>query len=123
VSRTVAGANEGTRDESKSELSDLYESLKAFLVAMGDGVQVNTLKYYVAFKRLKNFACVEVYPKVKKLIVYVKVDPTTVELKEGFTRDVRNVGHYGTGDLQITISTVSDFEEAKSFLIQSYEAS
>ena len=86
-------------------------------------MQVNTLKYYVAFKRLKNFACVEVYPKVKKLIVYVKVDPTTVELKEGFTRDVRNVGHYGTGDLQITISTVSDFEEAKSFLIQSYEAS
>jgi hypothetical protein len=36
--------------------------------------------------------------------VFVKVDPTSVPLEPGFTRDVSNVGHFGTGDLEITLS-------------------
>jgi predicted transport protein len=109
--------------QSKGGLRDLYESLKAFLLAMGDDVQLNTLKYYVAFKRLKNFACVEVHPTSGKLLAYVKVDPDLIELKPNFTRDVRTIGHYGTGDLEITINSQDDFEAAKPLLIQSYEAS
>lgn len=109
--------------QAKSDLRDLYESLKAFLLAMGDDVQLNTLKYYLAFKRLKNFACVEVHPSSGKLLVYVKVDPDTVELKANFTRDMRQIGHYGTGDLEITINSRDDLEAAKPLLIQSYEAS
>ena len=27
----------------------------------------------------------------------MKLDPDTVELEEGFTRDTRGIGHYGTG--------------------------
>jgi predicted transport protein len=53
----------------------------------------------------------------------VKIDPDTIDLKQGFTRDVRKIGHYGTGDLEITIKSAQDFEEAKSLLIQSYEVS
>lgn len=109
--------------QSKGDLRDLYESLKAFLLAMGDDVQLNTLKYYVAFKRLKNFACVEVHPTSGKLLAYVKVDPDLIELKPNFTRDVRTIGHYGTGDLEIIINSQDDFEAAKPLLIQSYEAS
>src|SRR5688572_7699599 len=41
------------------ELNDRFEALKAFLSALGDDVQMKTLKHYIAFKRLKNFACVE----------------------------------------------------------------
>lgn len=109
--------------QAKVELRDLFESLKAFLMAMGDDVQMNTLKYYIAFKRLKNFACVEISPSVGKVVVYVKVPPDSIELREGFTRDVTHIGHYGTGNLEITISTPADLEDAKPLLIQSYEAS
>ncbi len=115
VTENLAGA--------KDDLKDLFESMKAFLLALGDDVQMNTLKFYFAFKRLKNFACVEIYPKIGKLIVYVKIDPDTVDLKDGFTRDVRNIGHYGTGDLEIFISTPEGLEAAKQFLLQSYDAS
>ena len=109
--------------QSKPELRDLFESLKSFLTAMGDDVQVNTLKYYVAFKRFKNFACVEIHPTSGKLLAYVKVDPDSIELKANFTRDVRNIGHYGTGDLEITISSPADLEITKPLLLQSYELS
>lgn len=103
-------------------LLDLFESLKAFLSAMGDDVQVRTLKYYLAFRRIKNFACVELHPKKGCLTVFVKVDPATIQLEPGFTRDMRQISHFGTGDLEVTIRTASDFERAKPLLLKSYEA-
>jgi hypothetical protein len=39
--------------QASPKLIDLFEALKAFLLALGDDVQMNTLNYYVAFKRLK----------------------------------------------------------------------
>jgi predicted transport protein len=58
-----------------------------------------------------------------RLLIFVKVDPSTIQLEKGFTRDVRNLGHYGTGDLEITIQNDEDLERAKSLLLKSYEAS
>ncbi|MCA9735468.1 DUF91 domain-containing protein, partial [candidate division KSB1 bacterium] len=81
------------------KLKDLYESLKAFLLALDDDVQFKVLKNYFAFKRIRNFVCVEIYTRESKLLVFVKVNPDTIEIKPGFTRDVREIGHFGTGDL------------------------
>jgi len=53
----------------------------------------------------------------------VKVDPDTVDLSQDFLRDVRSIGHFGTGDLEITIQSREDLERAKPLLVQSYEAS
>ncbi len=105
------------------ELTDLYEALKATLVSLGDDVQVKVLKLYVAFKRIKNFVSVEVQAGQERLIVYVKVDPDTIALEPGFTRDVREIGHWGTGDLEVVIRNMDDLEKAKPLLIKSYEAS
>lgn len=108
--------------QADQELTDRYEALKDYLVNLGDDVQVKTLKNYVAFKRIKNFACVEVHTRTRNLLVYVKVDPDSITLEEGFTRDVREIGHFGTGELEIVISSLDDFEKAKPLLQRSYEA-
>jgi predicted transport protein len=104
-------------------LTDLFESARAFLRALGDDVQERTLKNYFAFTRLKNFACIEIKPTARKILVYLKVDPATVELQPGFTRDVSNIGHYGTGDLEVTLSKAEDLEHAKQLFERSYETS
>ncbi|HIJ91580.1 MAG: DUF5655 domain-containing protein [Desulfobulbaceae bacterium] len=109
--------------QAKQEQKDLYEEIKAYLLAMGDDVQFKILKFYFAFKRIKNFACVEVHTGTGKLLVYVKVDPDSIDLEKGFTRDVKKTGHFGTGDLEITIGSLADFEKAKPLLLKSYEAS
>lgn len=108
---------------SSPELRDLFESLKAYLMALGDDVQFNTLRYYFAFRRIKNFACAEVHPQAGHILVFVKVDPDTIALEQRFTRDVRKIGHYGTGDLEITLRNPADFERAQPLLVKSYEAS
>lgn len=105
------------------DLTDRVESLKAFITALGDDVQQATLQFYIAFKRIKNFACVEVRPTTGRILVFVKVDPKTIQLENGFTRDVSGVGHYGTGDLEITLSSAEDLDRAKPFIQWSYEAS
>ena len=105
------------------ELTDLYYSLRDYLFNLGDDVQEKTLKHYIAYKRIKNFACVEIHPQSKKLYVYIKLNPDEIDLQEGFTRDVREIGHYGTGDLEITLKSVEDFDRAQTLIVKSYELS
>ncbi|KKH45572.1 DUF5655 domain-containing protein [Methanosarcina sp. 1.H.A.2.2] len=110
-------------EQSDKEVRDRYEALKSFIEALGDDVQIKILKHYVAFKRIQNFACVEVHPQNKKILIYLKIDPDQITIEEGFTRDVRSIGHYGTGDLEVTIRSYEDLEKAKYLIQQSYEAS
>ncbi|MHA2960204.1 DUF5655 domain-containing protein [Priestia megaterium] len=110
-------------EQANSELSDRYETLKAYLMTLGDDVQMKILKHYIAFKRIKNFACVEIHPGTGKILLYLKVKPDTVTLEPGFTRDVSNIGHYGTGDLEVVISNNEDIEKAKRYINMSYDVS
>lgn len=109
--------------EAPKELLDLYHLLADYLLALGDDVEGKTTAYYVAFRRIKNFASVEVRNQLKKILIFVKVNPDTVALEEGFTRDVRKIGHFGTGDLEITITDAASLEKAKALLLASYDAS
>lgn len=108
--------------QADTDIRDRYESVKAFIEALGDDVQTNVVKFYVAFKRIKNFACVEIRPQNKHILVYVKIDPESITLEPGFTRDVRGIGHFGTGDLEITLRSDDDFGRAKDLILKSYEA-
>lgn len=109
--------------QADDDLTALHDALDAYCLALGDDVQRKVLKLYFAYRRIKNFACVEVHPQSRKLLVYVKVDPTTVTMEPGFTRDVRAIGHFGTGDLEITLGSPGDLERAKPLLQESYERS
>ena len=110
-------------EELDTGMRDRFEALRAFLVALGDDVQETTLRFYIAFKRIKNFACVEFRPTTGRINVFVKVDPASLTLEPGFTRDVSNVGHFGTGDLEITLSKPEDLERAMPLIMRSYEDS
>jgi predicted transport protein len=95
--------------------------LSSSILALGEDVQVVDLQQYRAFKRIKNLACVGIHPGKGCVTMYLKVDPTTVELKSGFTRDMRNKGHYGNGDLEVVIKSEADLERATTYLRTAYE--
>ena len=109
-------------EQADQQLKDRYQALREYVVNLGDDVQEKVLKDYFAFKRIKNFACVVVHARTGDLLVYVKVDPDKTQLEKGFTRDVRKIGHFGTGDLEIRIASESDFERAKPLIQRSYES-
>jgi predicted transport protein len=105
------------------ELRSLYDSLDAFVLGLGDDVSMKTTRYYLAYRRIKNFACVEVHSQTGQLLVFLKVNPDDIDLEEGFARDVREIGHFGTGDLEVRIDSLDDLERAKPLIEKSYDAS
>ncbi|WP_166505216.1 hypothetical protein [Romboutsia hominis] len=44
-----------------------------------------------------------------------------LELKERFTRDVTNIGHLRTGNLEIRFTHINQFEELQKYIMKSYE--
>jgi len=104
-----------------AHLLDVFEALRAFLAALGDDVQEKRLTRYIAFKRLKNFVCIDV--RRDKLLLYLKLNPDTVQFEPGFSRDVRNSGLYWTGKTELTIRNEIDLDKAKPLLLRSYAGS
>ena len=104
-------------------LLDRYSALESFLLSLGDDVEQKTTKYYVAFRRLKNFACIEIHVSSNEILIFIKVNPDSIVLEDEFTRDVRKIGHFGTGDLEIRLKSAEDLEKAQPLLIKSYESS
>lgn len=108
-------------DLSHADQKDRYEALKAFTLALGDDVQEKVTKLYAAFRRIKNFTCVELRPQSDLMLLYLRLNPDEIPLEEGFTRDVRNIGHWAPGDLEISIRSDADLERAKTLIVKSYE--
>jgi len=100
-------------------LAPVFEALEKHLLSLGDDVQRKDLKLYIAFKRLRNFATV-IFQK-KRLILHLHLDPMFVKMEDGFTRDVSDIGHWGTGDTEIILGSLADLEKAKPYIAQAYE--
>ena len=99
-------------------LRTLYEDICNYIESLGDDIVSNQLKLYLAYKKVQNLVCIEIYSR--QLILYLKLNPDTVNLEEGFTRDMRNIDHYGTGDLQVIVKSSGDFEKAKKLIERAY---
>jgi len=100
-------------------LNELMASLEGYVLSLGDDVQRKELKLYVAFKRLKNFATV--VPQKARLLLYLHVDPAQVLPLPSNGRDVRQQGHWGTGDLELSLASQSDLDAAKPLVLLAYE--
>lgn len=100
-------------------LRDVLESLEAHVLSLGDDVQRKELRLYVAFKRLKNFATV--VPQKARLQLYLNLDPAQVGPLPANGRDVSQVGHWGTGDVELVLSSLADLDAAKPLILMAYE--
>lgn len=103
-------------------LRDIYEKVRSYVLTRGDDVNEKPLKLYTAFKRLRNFACLSVMARQDPQVrMWLKLNPEAVALEAGFTRDLRGIGHWGTGDLEVVIRTVADCDKAFALIDRCYE--
>lgn len=108
-----------TRLAETTELNrNIYCSVRDYMFALGDDITENQLKLYVAFKKVKNIVCVEVYQSY--VLLHLHLDPDSVELKPHFIEDVRTKGHWGTGDLRIYLRSMEDFQQIRPLLDRAY---
>ena len=100
-------------------IKELYGTVENFIMSFGDDITASQLKYYKAFRKSANFVCAEVFND--HLILHLKLDPKKFPFEKGFSRDVTKIGHYGTGNVQLRLHNVADYEKAKPFLRQAYD--
>jgi predicted transport protein len=104
------------------ELLALFEQTRGFILAQGDDIIEKPLKLYIAFRRLKNFVCMSLISRQNPhVFLILKLDPASVALEQGFSRDVSNIGHWGTGNLEIALHTPADFVRAKPLIERAYQ--
>ena len=101
------------------DMKQLLTSLEDYLGSLGDDVQRNELKLYVAFKRLRNFATI--VPQKSRLLLFLHLNPDHLLALPANARDARTFGHWGTGDLELSISSKMDLEAAKPLIVSAYE--
>ncbi|WP_329348878.1 DUF5655 domain-containing protein [Streptomyces sp. NBC_01261] len=104
-----------------ASLQDLYGELDEMLTAWGE-VEVAALRHYIAYRRMVNLASVVFRPKRELILVYLRIAPDTISLEEGFSRDMRGIGHHGTGDVEVRISSAAELEKASPLIRRAFAA-
>ncbi|MFJ9085433.1 transporter [Streptomyces sp. NPDC102384] len=111
-------------DESPTELRELCADLDELFLSHRD-VQMEPQMHYFAYRRFKNIATVRVQPRRGALVVSLRLDPGTVALQEGFTRDLKgrgNLGLQGKHVVEVRITTRQDLDRAADLIRCSVDA-
>lgn len=102
-----------------AHLTELLSSLEDYVTSLGDDVQRKELQLYLAFKRLKNFATV--VAQKNRLLLYLRLNPQELGALPAIGRDVSQQGHWGTGDLELSLTSQADLDTAKPLILMSYQ--
>lgn len=105
--------------EGKSKkIENLIYYIREFILSLDSAIEEVPKKFYIAYKISQNIVCVEPQSKIIKLFIKLKsneiIDPPD------FYRDVSNIGHYGTGETEFSVSSEEDFDKIKSFIVSAY---
>jgi predicted transport protein len=99
-------------------IQELALASKDFIRGLDVSIEEAPKKFYVAYRTSQNIVCMEV--QKQKIYLFLKLDPTTDAGPPRISRDVSEIGHFGTGDLEVTLKTQADLEAAKPFIEKAY---
>ncbi len=100
-------------------IKEIVIDFREYILGLDASVEETPKKFYVAYKVAQNFVCMEI--KKNRVILNLKLDPSEIKNMPKNARDMRNIGHYGTGDFQLTVRTPEDAEEARKYIRMSFE--
>ena len=100
-------------------IRDLAISVQEFIQGIDSAIKEIPKKYYVAYRLSQNIVCMEV--QKSKVLLFLNVDPAKVAGPKGISRDVSDLGHYGSARLEIALKRVEDFEAAKRPIMKAYQ--
>src|ERR1700682_2122304 len=104
----------------KSEqVRDLALAVQEYIQKLDPAIQEAPNKQYIAYRTSQNIACAEI--QKQKILLFLKLDPKITAGPKDISRDVSKIGHFGTGNLEITLRAAEDLEAAKPFITKAYQ--
>lgn len=107
--------------KNKSEsLIKLFMLLQESILGLADEDKIfeKAAKMYIAYSHGKNFC--EVRPQQKELLIWLDINHDELFDPYKLTRNVSKIGHYGTGEVEVRISELSDVDKVIELIKQSY---
>lgn len=121
-SDSVAAADQTNMDalaNSEPNIQSVFGDFNEYVMSLGADIERRDLKFYIAYRKVKNFTCAVI--QVGRINLYLKLNPDTITTEEKiFAKDKRGVNHWGTGDLEIILTSHEDLERAKPLIERAY---
>lgn len=102
----------GTTDN----ISELYEVFRDAILALDNDIEIKPQKHYIAFKKQKNIACLQL--QKSKIKIYIGLAIGELDDSKGLSKNVADVGHYGTGNYLVEVTDTSNIEYIMSLIKQ-----
>ncbi len=96
------------------QIIQLFNHIREYIIELDTTIEEAPKKHYIAYKTSQNFVCLQIYRH--KISLYLKLNPDDVRPMPKQGRDVREIGHFGTGDFELTIKTIQDFEQTRHII-------
>ena len=103
-------------------MKELARTIQEFLLGLDPAIEEVPKKGYITYKISQNIACMMI--RKDRVLLYVKLNlkelaPNVYPKK--LVRDVTNIGHYGTGDLELSVRSQNDLKLVKRLLERAYQ--
>lgn len=104
------------------EIVQLYRAVDRFCLSfpLGD-IEKRYLKKSINYEHNKRCFC-SVHLRQGGLRIWLRLKYARLEQPPAFARDVSSIGHWGTGDLELRISTRTELDESTPLIRQSFES-
>jgi predicted transport protein len=99
--------------------SELFQALRREVLALDPVVTEEFLKLYVAYKAETNF--VDVVPQAKRLRLSLNMPFPEVIDPRDLCKDVTNVGTWGNGDVDVSLSSLDELPYVMGLVRQAFE--
>lgn len=99
------------------DVLELYDSFKNAILALSPDLEITPQKSYIAFKRGKN-NIVSIHLQNQSLKMWINAKKGFLDDPKNITKDVSQLGHWGTGDYEIIVSDSKYLEYIMSLIKQ-----
>lgn len=97
----------------------LFDALRSQVLTLDPAVSEVFLKLYVAYRTEENFLCV--VPQAARLKLYLNLTFADLQDTKGICRDVTNISHWATGDIELDFGKLDDLPYVMGLVRQAFE--
>ena len=103
----------------KGQIRSLFDEFRRRVTNLDAGVREEVCKQYITYKLTTNV--VEVVPLASELKLYLDITIEELNDPDALGRDVTAVGHWGTGNVEVRLSSFDQLEAVMDLVRQSFE--
>ena len=102
------------------EMMGLFQQLQNRIQNLDDSaVSEQITQHYIGYRLNTYFVCI--VPQASRLLLYLNIPFPDINDPQGLCRDVTNIGHLGSGDVEVAVSSAAELDNIMFLIGQAFE--